>query len=191
MKIKKIFQSIKWFMLISGIMIVILGITMLFTPLKNLVAMALFIGICMLVSGVSEIVSFFNENKDKGSGWLMLSGIVTTILSIWIIFGKGSNVLISLLVFIFGVWVMASNIFRIVDLFTLGNHEEIAQWGWSLGFSILGSLLGFLLMFSPIISSVIISYAIAFMLISYGSNNILIFFRMRRFSDYIHRNSRD
>ena len=71
---KSVLKSIKWLMLISGVLIVILGITMFFTPLKNLVMLAIFIGMSMLASGLSEIVSFFCGDKEERSGWMLASG---------------------------------------------------------------------------------------------------------------------
>ena len=75
---KKLYNSTKWLVLISGVLIAILGISMLFTPLENLVTLALFIGIAMLVSGISEIVSFCGEEKGQRSGWMLASAYKLT-----------------------------------------------------------------------------------------------------------------
>ena len=91
--LNKLFKSMKWLMLISGAMIVIIGITMLFTPLKNLVRLAVFISISMLISGISEIASFFSEEKGHRYSWMLASGIITTLFAVWTLFGRGTEVL--------------------------------------------------------------------------------------------------
>ena len=181
---KKLYNSTKWLVLISGVLIAILGISMLFTPLENLVTLALFIGIAMLVSGISEIVSFCGEEKGQRSGWMLASGIITTLLGIWTFFGRGTAALIAILPCIFAVWVMTSSIMRIVGSVSL-KSEGFSQWGWLLAFGIVGTILGFILLFTPVLSSAIIAFSIAFMLIVHGVNNIIIFFRMNSLGNKI------
>ncbi|GAA4653142.1 DUF308 domain-containing protein [Anaerocolumna aminovalerica] len=182
--LKKVFKSMKWLMLLSGTMIVILGITMLFTPLQNLVTLAIFISISMLISGFSEIVSFYNEEKVHRSGWLLASGILTTLFAVWALFGHGTKTLAAMFPFVFAVWVMSSGVMRIVGSVSL-KSEGYGLWCWIMAFGVLGTAFGFLLLFSPVLSEMIISYSIGFMLISYGIDNIIIFFRLKKIGDYI------
>lgn len=184
---KKLFQSTKWFLLLSGVIIVLLGITMLFTPLSNLLALIILVGITMLVSGISEMISYCTSEKWERSGWMLASGIITTILGIWVVFGSGSNALLAMLPMVFAVWIMTASIMRIVGSINL-KAEGFTQWGWMLALGILGTLLGLLLLFSPILSSIIISYTIAFTLIVFGINNIIMFFRLKRLGDHIRKN---
>lgn len=182
--IKKIFNMSKWFMLISGILIVILGIMMLFTPLDGLMTLALFVGISMLLSGVSEIISFCSEGKGGRSGWLLVSGILSTLFGLWTMFGRGTAALVSVIPFIFAVWVMSSGITRIVGSISL-KSDGFAQWGWLLGFGIIQAVLGFLLLFSPVLSAAIVGITLAIMLITHGADNIVIFFRMKNIGGII------
>ena len=65
------------------------------------------------------------------------------------------------------------------------KSEDSGLWHWILAFGILGTALGFLLLFSPILSEIIISYSLAFMLIFYGFNNMIIFFRLKKIGNHI------
>ena len=181
---KRALNFMTWMLLTSGILIVILGITMLFTPLENLVVLAIFIGISMLISGISEIASFFSEQQSYRSGWMLASGILSAVFAVWTLFGSGTEALVAFVPFVFAVWVMSCGIMRIVGSISV-KSEGSNLWGWMLAFGILGSILGFLLLFSPFLSGVIISYTIAFMLISYGVDSIIIFFRLKRIGDNI------
>lgn len=180
----KALKSMRWLLLISGILVVILGITMLFMPLENLVTLVIFVGISMLISGISEIVSFCGEEKGHRSGWMLASGILSVLFGIWTIFGRGTEALAAFIPIIFAVWVLSSGIMRIVGSVSL-KSEGFSLWGWLLAFGILGTVFGFLLLFSPILSGMIVSVSLALILISHGFNNIILFFRIKKISIYI------
>lgn len=181
---KTLLKSIKWLLLLSGILVVILGITMLFTPLENLVTLAMFVGISMLMSGVSEIVSFCNEAKDHRSGWMLASGVLTAFFAVWALFGRGTEALAAMLPYIFAVWVISSGLLRIAGAIAV-KSEGSNLWSWILAFGIVGTALGFLLLFSPILSAVVISCSIGCMLVSYGIDNVILFFRLKKIGDRI------
>ena len=181
---KKIINSMRWMLLISGILIVILGITMLFSPLDNLVTLAFFIGILMVISGASEIVSFCGEKKKYRSSWMLASGILSVVFGIWTVFGHGTEALAAFLPFIFAAWVLSSGIMRIVGSIHF-KSEGSFLWGWMLTFGILGTVFGFLLLFSPILSGVVISFSLALILISHGIDNIILFYRIKKIGNYI------
>lgn len=183
---KALLKSIKWFMLTSGVLIVLLGIIMLFTPFQNLATLAISIGISMLFSGITEIAEFFGEEKEDRSNWTLVSGILITLLGIWTIFGRGSNVLLAILPFIFAISVIGSSISRIIGSRAL-KAEGSSYWVWVMVFGILGIILGIVLLFSPLLSNMVIAYIIAVMLISYGADNIVIFFRMNKVGNYIRK----
>jgi len=183
---KTMLKSMRWLLLISGILIVILGITMLFTPLENLATLAIFIGISILISGISEIVSFCGEEKGRRDRWMLASGILSTIFGIWTIFGSGAQALISFISFILAVWILISSIMRIIDSISLKSKNS-SIWGWvpTFAFGIIGAVFGIVLLFSPLLSRIIISVSIALILISHGVDNILIFFRIKKIGNYI------
>ncbi len=176
---KNTLKTINWLMLISGSLIAVLGITMLFTPLATLVTLAAIIGIAMIISGISEIVSFYGEAKGHRSGWMLASGIITGLLGIWTLFGRGSQALAAIIPFVFAVWVMTSSIMRIVGSINL-KAEGFSGWAAIFVLGVIGTILGFILLFSPVLSSVIVAYSIAFMLITYGINNVILFFRLHK-----------
>lgn len=179
-------KTIRWFLLISGILVVILGIWMLFTPLENLIFLAMYIGITLLISGVSEIVSYCGEEKEYRSGWMLASGILSTLFSLWVIFGRGMAALTIALPYVFAMWIMMSGIMRIVGSLSY-KSVGVKAWGLLLTLGIIGAVFGFMLMFSPMLSAVVVAYTIAFMVIIHGVNNILLFFNVKKLGDAIRR----
>jgi len=179
-----LFKSIKWLLLISGILIVIIGIATLFTTLDNLATLAVFIGILMLISGISEIISFCNRQKAYRSDWMLASGILTTHFAVWVLYESRMEALIAILPFVLAVWVILSGIMRIIGSISI-KSEGMNLWRWILGFSMLSVILGFLLLFSSILPALILSCLIGLTLVSYGLNNIIIFFRLKRIGIHI------
>ena len=176
---KKALRALNWLMLISGILIAVLCITMLFTPLENLIVLAVVIGFSMLVSGIAEITSFCGEERAHRSGWLLTSGVITGLLGIWTLFGSGVQALVAIIPFVFAVWVMTSSIVHIAGSVYM-KADGFGGWGCIMVLGIAGTILGFLLLFTPMLSRIIVTCSIAFMLIAYGVNNVILFFRLRK-----------
>ena len=171
-------KSMKWLFLLSGFLFVVMGMKMLFTPLDGRVVMAVYIGISMLLSGVSEIALYFNDEPEKRSAWMLAEGMLATLLGIWAVFGRGAAVLVAVLPFLFAVWVMTSGILRIAGAFSMKASDSEKACMLFLG--ILNAVLGFVLLFSPYFSAAVAAYAIAFMFIAYGIHSIYIFFVLKK-----------
>ena len=180
----KNFSAARWFVLFTGILIVILGISMLFTPLESLIGLAVFIGIVMLISGLSEIASFLGSDRSERSGWMLTGGILSTILGIWSFFGSGISALTAALPFVFACGVLATSVVRTVGAVFL-RDQGIKNWSLSLILGILGILFGFVLSLWPVLAGFIISYILAFLFIAHGAGNICMFFSIKRLSDQV------
>ena len=173
-------KSAKWLLLLSGLLIVVLGFIMFFTPLANLWTLAIFIGISMLIAGASEIASFINGKTGQRSGMLLAGGILSTLFGIWVVFGTGRYTLTEILPFLFAIWVMSSGIMRIAGS-TILKSEGHTTWGWILALGVLEAILGFVLLFHPLFSAIVVSYTLAFMFITYGIHNVLLFFDIHKY----------
>lgn len=172
-------KKLKWSLLISGILVTILGILMLFYPTSSYLSIALYIGLSMIISGVSEILSFCTDNKENRSGWLLSSGIISTLLGLWVFFGKGVALLAIILPFVFATWVFASGVIRIsgaISLYKTGSKI----WGWVLTLGILCTISGFILLFSPLYTAILMVSILSFTLILHGINNTIVFFHMNK-----------
>ena len=173
----------KWLLLITGILVTVLGISMLFTPFANIVSLAILIGIVMLLSGISELVSFFVVDREYRSGWILASGAISLLFGVWLLFGKGLPALATMIPFVFAGWVIAAGVTRAIGSFSLKN-AGVKNWGWMLVFGILNAIMGVWLMYSPWLSALLISNLIAFAFISHGINSIVGFFTMNKIGNY-------
>lgn len=173
------FKTCGIFLFISGLLMALLGIIVLFTPYESLVALTLFIGFMLLLSGLSEILIFIDQRKDERSGWWLAGGILSLIIGIWILFGRGSDALLTLIPIVFAAWVLFSGVLRIVGSLSLRSYGA-KYWWLSTLLGILYSLAGVILLFAPYLSSMIVVYMIAFSLILYGITNIVIYLSLRK-----------
>jgi uncharacterized membrane protein HdeD (DUF308 family) len=188
-------KILKWLLPIAGLGIIALGVVAIFTPLATLVTMAVLFGIGIALSGISEIAAFISAEKENRTGMTLASGILSTLLGIWMIFGSGMYAITVVLPFIFAAWVMASGITRIVHAVSkkqevladgtiiIRNERKIKKGGLFLG--ALAVIFGFILMFNPLMSAQIVSWIIGVVLISHGFGTIVLFFGLRKLGKFL------
>lgn len=172
-------KGFKWLLPIAGLGIITLGVITMVRPLAGIVALAIFFGIGMLASGISEIASYCGQEKGNRSGMMLASGILSTLVGIWVVFRGGTYAVAVIMPYIFATWVMASGITRIADAVTRKSEHDGIK-GWQLALGILATLLGFSLMFNPLFSTAMVSFTMAFTLIAHGVGTIELFFRIRK-----------
>lgn len=173
-------QKNRWISLVAGSLMIILGIWMLFTPAAAIMTVTLFISLGMLIFGIAEIYMFRSKHYGNHSGWVLTSGILSTLLGIWLLFfPNGQAGMLVVLPFLFAFWVMSAGVARISGAFSLKELGSDA-WGWVLALGIIGMLLGLLLMFNPIISILTIAALIGFAFIWNGIAAIAMYGCMKQ-----------
>lgn len=131
----------------------------------------LLLGLFMLVSGIIEIVVFAGTSGLLiGSGWLLLDGVLTVIMSMFLLFNQWFTMLS--LPFLFTVWLLFSGISRFVSAFDL-RALGVRSWGWVLAIGILLIIGGFVCMMDPWISVVAIGVTVGIVFILEGISAIV------------------
>ena len=140
---------------------------------QNIAALTagLMVGVFMLVSGVIEIVVFAATSGVLfGSGWLLLDGILTVILSLFLLFNQWFTMMS--LPLLFTVWLLFSGISRFVSAFDL-RAFGVRGWGWVLAIGILLILAGFLCMMDPWVSVAAIGLTVGLVFLLEGISSIV------------------
>ncbi len=164
----------RWMLLVSGILMVLLGIVTIFTPAGGLVSLALLISMGMVIAGVAEVVAYFGEDKAVRSGWMLALGILSALLGLWLLFSRGFAVLATIIPYVFAIWMVSSGIMRTVGAFSL-KDARYPGWGWVLAMGILQVVAGFALMFTPVLTAAVTSIMITVTFISHGLGDIATF----------------
>ncbi len=166
---RKMISRVLW--VLSGVLLVIAGVVCLKKPETALAGMMLFFGIAMLISGIVDIVVFATtHNYMAGSGWLLLDGILTVILSLFVLGNRFFTAMT--LPFIFGMWLIFSGITKFVNSFDL-QRLGVRGWGWFTASGIVLAVVGFLSFVSPLASLFAISVMVGIFLILEGIVSIL------------------
>ena len=164
-------KSMKVLNIIAGVLLMALGVYCLCNQDIAAMTAGLMIGVLMLLSGVMEIVVFATTSGFMlGSGWLLLDGMLTVILSLFLLFNQWFTMLS--LPFLFTLWLLFSGVSRFVsafDLRALGVHE----WGWILAVGIILILAGLICMMDPWVSVAAIGVTVGLVFLLEGISSVI------------------
>ena len=156
---------------IAGVLLVMAGIVCLRNPGAALTSMTMILGVAMLFSGIVDIVIFATaHNYMAGSGWFLLDGILTVLLSLFVLC---NDLFIAIaLPFIFGMWLLFSGIAKFVNSFDL-QRLGVRGWGWLTALGVLLAVAGFVSFLSPMASIFAMAVIVGMLLIIQGIAFIL------------------
>lgn len=174
---KNVLLRILWAVL--GALMIIAGIVCLCVPGITEATLALTYGIILLVSGIADIAIFAVWGPAMfGAGWLLLDGILTILLSMFLLFNMGFTALA--LPYIFGMWLMFSGISKFVSSFDLRTFG-VRGWGWMMALGIVMAAVGFVAFLDPVLSTFAMTVITGIMFILYGISDIIHAIFARRF----------
>ena len=129
------------------------------------------LGIFMLAAGIAEIVVFAGTSGVLiGSGWLPRDGVLTVIMSLFLLFNQWFTLLS--LPFIFTVWLMFSGLSRFVSAFDL-RACGVRGWGWILAVGVILIAAGFVCMMDPWVSVAAIGVTVGLVFLLEGVSAVV------------------
>ncbi len=162
----------RWLVLVLGILLIVMGIVLFFTPVANSIFFAYFMSALMLIFGGGEIIYYLCRH-DKGiSGWILADGIITVILGALLLFIPGAT--IPGMTILFAMWVLFTGVIRLSAAFAAKDRGS-SDWGWILAAGILGILIGIWFMFDPLLTFISIGYILPLAFIVQGVSAIGVF----------------
>ena len=157
--------------IIVGVLLIIAGIYCLCNPDVGLLSLSLYLGIVLLISGIIDIVIFAKCNQYMiGAGWFLADGILTVLLSLFLLFNQAFTLLS--LPFIFSMWLLFSGINQFVNSFELQNLG-VRGWGWLTALGVLMAVAGFFSLFNPVANLFALSALAGLLLICDGVATIV------------------
>lgn len=160
----KTIARILW--LISGFLLLVAGIFVLFNPTATIISLSFLLGLIMLFSGIFSLFVYFVARYDLfGMGWVLADGIITVILALFLLFND--YIAATALPFIFGMWILFSGIERIVNSIEI-RDTGISGWGWLMAIGIVSIVVGVLSFINPLIGAIAISTFLGIFLILQG-----------------------
>ena len=130
------------------------------------------LGIFMLAAGITEIVVFAGMSGVLiGSGWLPRDGVLTVIMSLFLLFNQWFTMMS--LPILFTVWLLFSGVSRFVSAFDL-KALGMRGWGWILALGIVLLVFGVVCMMDPWVSVVAVGVTVGLVLILEGIGTIAV-----------------
>ena len=164
-------KAMKVLNIISGVLLIATGIYCLCNQDIAAMTAGLMVGIFMLISGIIEIIVFAATSGVMfGSGWLLLDGVLTVILSLFLLFNQWFTMMS--LPFLFTLWLLFSGISRFVsafDLKALGVHN----WGWVLAVGVVLIIAGFICMMDPWVSVAAMGLTVGLVFLLEGVSSVV------------------
>ena len=163
-------KSMKVLNIIAGVLLIVAGIYCLCNQDIAAMTAGVMVGIFMLLSGVIEIVVFATTSGLLfGSGWLLLNGVLTVILSLFLLFNQWFTMMS--LPFLFTLWLLFC-ISRFVSAFDL-RAFGVRGWGWILTIGIILMVAGFICMMDPWVSVAAIGLTVGLAFLLEGISSIV------------------
>ena len=164
-------KSMKVLNIIAGVLLIVAGIYCLCNQDIAAMTAGVMVGIFMLLSGVIEIVVFATTSGLLfGSGWLLLDGVLTVILSLFLLFNQWFTMMS--LPFLFTLWLLFSGISRFVSAFDF-RAFGVRGWGWILTIGIILMVAGFICMMDPWVSVAAIGLTVGLAFLLEGISSIV------------------
>lgn len=157
--------------IVAGVLLIAAGIYCLCNQDIAVVTAGFLLGLFMLVSGIAEIVVFAGTSRIWiGSGWLLLEGVLTVIMSLFLLFNQWFTMMS--LPLLFTLWLLFSGISRFVSAFDL-RVLGVRAWGWILAIGIILMVAGFICMMDPWISVAAIGVTVGIVFLLEGASSIV------------------
>ena len=156
---------------IIGILLSAAGCICLWNPGIALSTISIFLGVIVLFSGIVDIVIFAKGNHLLfGAGWFLVDGILSIILSLFILWNQVFTALT--LPLILGMWLIFSGLSRFVHSFELRNFG-VRGWGWITVIGLLMTVVGFISFMNPVVGIIAVTALCGILLVFQGIGFII------------------
>jgi uncharacterized membrane protein HdeD (DUF308 family) len=130
-----------------GVVTLILGIIIAFHPTQSLAAIAILLGVVMLVSGIYHIARAISGRENERV-WRGIAGLLFILVGLALI--RHLNLSVALIGFFVGITWVIQGVSVLVESFSPGRERRAA--GWTVVFGIISLIAGIVVVASPISS---------------------------------------
>lgn len=153
-------SSFGWLELLTGILMIVLGILVFVIPNLVMTSMVAFFGIAAIVMGVTDIILFIRVERYTGLGPILslITGIISVMSGVaLLIYPKLGAIILTVL---FPIWFIAHCISRLTQVHHIRLIAGNNMYVFTLVANIIGIILGFMMLLSPVFTlSAIRSFA--------------------------------
>lgn len=167
-----------WLLLIKGIILLGLAFFTFFQPVTALLALALYLGFSLILTGISETAAALaNRKTDDHFGWHLAIGMIDVLFGVFLL--SNPAVTASVFPFIVGFWTVVYGIMLFANSFQVKKTGDKSWWFETLG-GVLTVIIGYLIMSNLIIGALSITFWIGVGFFLFGVLSISIALRLRK-----------
>ena len=160
--------------LITGILLILLGIYSLIRPVGMLTGVTVIYGLFAVITGIADIAFYVRMERRTGFGPAvsLVTGILSVLAGILILCNiSAGRWAIAIL---FPIWFIAHCISRLSHLSLIRMTVGDAYYYFTLVVNILGLVMGFLMLFNPLAAMLSVSWLIGIYLILLGMDSLML-----------------
>jgi uncharacterized membrane protein HdeD (DUF308 family) len=137
-----------WLLLIAGIAYIVLGILVWRHPGETILVAAIYIGIILLITGISQAILAIRERDGLEKwGWYLAIGLIDIFLGGIFLFNPISTAVA--LTLVIGIWFLFRGILEFVNSFSL-KSKGVDLWWISMFGGLILAILGFIIVGKPL-----------------------------------------
>lgn len=163
-----------WMELITGILLIVLGIFTFVYPDNTVTTMVVIYGVLAVITGIVDIIFYVRVDKHIGFGPTisLISGILSVMAGIMLlVYPNAGKWILSLL---FPIWFIAHCISSLSNLPMIRFIAGKFTYYFTMIVNIIGLVLGIVMIFSPNISLMTVAYIVGIYLILLGIDSVVI-----------------
>ena len=165
-----------WSQFIMGICLILLGVFTFMNPRSIFTGIAVLYGVAAVITGICDIILYIKEERFTGFGPAvsLVSGILSIMTGIVLLAFPGiAEWIVALL---FPLWFIIHCISRLTHTGLIRFMAGEFYYWFTMIVNILGLVLGFLMLFEPFLTFFTVGYLVAFCLIAFGIDSIIMAF---------------
>ena len=167
-----------WVLLIRGILLIIVGLLAFVSP----ITWVIFVGVGMLLDGISMLFAGFSDQREGQSRWpLLIVGILGLLAGLIVLWNPALGGIT--LTYVIAAWAVIIGILEIISAIRL--REDIDNEWWLILTGILAVIFGILVFTNVLAGIVTIAWVFGIFAIVIGILSIVLAFRVRDFGTQI------
>lgn len=167
-------SNIGWMELISGIVLLVLGILSFIHPGKLVSGIVILYGVAAIITGIADIVFFAKLDCRLGlaPSVALVTGVISVMVGVMLlVYPNAGKLIMSLLL---PIWFMTHCISRLVQLNVIHLMAEPFLYYATIVVNVIGLILSVVLLFNPAMSLAASAYIIGAYLVLLGIDGIIL-----------------
>jgi uncharacterized membrane protein HdeD (DUF308 family) len=155
---------------IAGIILILGGIAIFFTPIETFLAVGFIIAILFLIYGIAGLIKAF---QGRSNVWEIILDVLAILVGIACVFFPGGRMVFEqTLLFILAAWFIVQGVFTFV--MSIKTREFNVVWVFGLIVGVISVILGIISLFNPAFEATVLGFVIGIYFIEAGINMIFL-----------------